>query len=227
MSVVRLVTVEGMEGQEPPLLLLAQLREIDPTAELICFGVWVEEINETPVLDPDGRGYTMRPERERRHPPMRRWRLGTIRRTDERQRKGEAMLAAEERRAIPNPRNVLLGRLALQGFAQVEEYLGNDPFGPMLVNPGPDEYRTTIVEDFRARDNAWRSERGEQVFEGRLAAASDEVQQIEKAALMREYLATDARDHYRREMRGRVMAGPAGVTGGRGSTLILPPGYGG
>lgn len=226
MSVARLIHVESMEGREPPLLLLAQLRDIDPTAELVYFGVWVDEVNETPVPDADGRGITMRPEREQRHAPMQRWRLGTIRRTDERQRRGQAILAMEGRRAVTNPRNVLLGKLLLQGFAQIEEYLGNDPFGVMLVNPGVDEYYTTIVDDFRARDAAWRSERGEQVFEERLAASSDDARQAEGAATMKQYLATDARDHFRREMRGRVMSGAAGVTGGRGK-LILPPGLGG
>jgi len=219
-SYQRLVQIESMEGRDAPLLLMAALRDIDPTVELIYFGRWVESVNEMPVVDEHG-GTVMRPEREIRYRVSGRWRLGAVRRTDERQRRGEAILAMEERRSIPNPRNVLLGKLLLQGFAQIEEYIGPDPSGLMLVNPGPDEYETTILEDFRARDAHWRRGEGDQVVEERLVAASDEERRRVAAANFNQYLATDGRAHYRREMRGRLLVGPGGSSGGRGK-LILP-----
>lgn len=199
--VQRLVQHQNPEAVETPLLLLAALREIDDTVELVYFG-------------------------------ESRWRLGAVRRTDERQRRGQLILAQQESldEVKRNPRNIWLGQLLLQGFAQIEEYIGRDPAGVVLVNPGPQEYRCTILEDFRERDAAWRRDQGETVFQERLTAASSEERQRVADLNFKQYLATDGREHYRREMRNRVSFGAGGVTRAdevfAGHGLILPPGFG-
>ncbi len=222
----RLVHVESIQGQEPPLLLLADLRMIDPSIELVCFGEYVDLRNEAPTMADDGKEMVMRAENPA--PPRKswRWRLGSVRQTDERTKRGEAILKFEESRDAHrrNPRNILLGKLLLQGFSQIEEYIGPDPSGVMLVNPGPDEYHTTILEDFRQRDAAWRRDQGKEVVEARLAAGSDEQRQKRAETTIKEYLANDGRAHYRRVMREAITMGPSGSTG-VGRDLILPPGY--
>ncbi|MGH3428482.1 MAG: hypothetical protein ACRDQZ_13095 [Mycobacteriales bacterium] len=221
MTVERLVHVESIEGQEPPLLLLADLREIDPRIELVYFGEYVDLRNETPV--PDGCDMAMRAENPA--PPRRsgRWRSGSVRPNQERAKRGEAILQFEERRDHPNMRNVLLARLLLQGFSQIEEYVGPDVAGVMLVNPGPDEYETTIVNDLRERDANWRRDQGKEVFEERLVAGSAEERTRVNDIKIRDYLANDGRAHYRRVMRGRTVLASADVSHHRSAGgLILP-----
>lgn len=225
MHTERLVHVEAIEGREPPLLLLTDLRMIDPTIELVYFGEYVDLRNETPVQDSDGR-MVMRAEDQSAPRRQGRWRLGSVRPNQERAKRGEAILKFEETRDPHrrNMRNVLLGRLLLQGFSQIEEYIGPDPLGEMLVSPGPDEYRTTILEDFRQRDAAWRRDQGDKIVEQRLIAGSAEERQRQNELLLKDYLANDGREHYRRVVRGRIMSGVGGVTGGSRSAsgLILP-----
>jgi hypothetical protein len=202
----RLVTYELVEGRETPVLLLAQLREIDPRVELVYAG--------------EGR-----------------WWLGGVRPNDYRKERGEIMLKqldyyrSEEPELWRRPsmqRNYLLGRLFIQGFSMIECYVGNDPFGLLAVEDSP-PYDCYMVEDFRARHHAFAEdpEQGEAVVEERLRAAGRENEKENGERLMREWLAQDGRSHYRRSMRGRVMMGAAGMTGGTKSSsgLILPPGY--
>jgi len=132
-----------VEGQQCPPELLAQLRAIDPTAELIHFGGGD-------------------------------WRLGAVNPTDTRTRDGELMLKTMQ-----------------------EE------------------------KDFRARDFAWRKDQGQSVFERRLAVTNGDEARAEHDAQMREFIRTDGRSHYRREIRNRVQFGFGGMTGGSGR-IILP-----
>lgn len=191
--VARLVAHVNPEARETPLLLLAQLREIDPNVELVYAG-----------------GGT--------------WWLGCVRPNEMRRLTGEFILAKEMQRDVPNPRNVMLGHLALEGFARIQAYTcDGDPSCDLVTDA--EGYVCNIVEDFRERDAHWRHDQGKQVFAERMAASTNDAQRREHEALMREYLRTDGRAHYRREIRGRVQFGPGGMTGGSGRTpagLILP-----
>jgi hypothetical protein len=200
MSIARLVRFESPGAVDTPLLLLAELREIDPTVELMYAG--------------DGR-----------------WWLGAVSDNHERRRRAEIMIAQitaleKQRQAA---RTLMLAHLNLQGFALIETYHGRDPRGTMLVNPGPDEYRCTIVEDFRERDAAWRKDQGKAKFTERLLASMKEPERLEGEARMKEYLATDGRDHYRREMRNRITVGGgadyAQAYDASQSVLILPDSF--
>lgn len=182
-----------VEGQECPPELLSRLREIDETAELIHFGGGD-------------------------------WRLGAVNLTDVRTKDGGLMLKTmqdqKDHRAIePDPRNVLLARLVMQGFAQIERYTAT--MG--ISNTVTDSEGTpcTVLEDFRARDHAWRKDQGESVFQKRLIATTGEADRAAHDEEMREFIRTDGRSHYRREIRNRVQFGASGMTGG-GGRIILP-----
>lgn len=195
----RLVTHTNPEARPTPLILLAALRDIDPTAELVYAG---ERI----------------------------WWLGSVRPNEVRARKGQFILDQmlslddhlHERPTIA--RNIMLGRLAIQGFALIEAYHGNDPSGAVVVAPGTQyEYTCNMVEDFRERDFHWRRDQGEAEAQRKLDIALGK--EIEAAAQdqFNQYLAADGRDHYRREVRNRVTIGYGGTTGGGGHPLILTP----
>lgn len=189
------VRTRPVEGREPPRLLVAALQAIDPSVTLFYVGDGV-------------------------------WWLGSVQPNEYRRADGEMILANESRRDVPNTRNVLLGLLSQEGFARIEAYHGLDPEGLVTVNPGLDnEYTCTILEDFRERDYNWRVERkeGERVVKERMAAAEGEPERLEAEAQMQQWLRTDGRAHWRREMRDRKSFGYAGVTGGTGSGLIISP----
>jgi hypothetical protein len=195
MTVERLVRFEAPEARETPVLLLAQLREIDATAELVYAG--------------EGR-----------------WWLGAVSANEERRKRAEMMMAQIERLEVAQraARTLMLCHLNLQGFALIEAYHGRDPMGTVLVNPGPDEYHCTIVEDFRERDANFRRDQGRGVFTTRLEASMKEPERREAEARMKEYLATDGREHYARHMRNRVQVGGDGAAAyAAKSSLILPP----
>jgi hypothetical protein len=186
----RLVTFENAEARPTPLVLLGELRRIDETVELVYPG--------------DGR-----------------WWLGAVRLTDSRVKRGENILAFEATRDHPNRRNIFLGKLAIQGFALIATYHGADPAGVVTVDPGDKyEYQTTILEDFRERDAAWRRDGGERAFDAKLQRTLGTARTAEREAEMQAYTASDGRDHYRREVRNRVTFGPGGMTGGPGRILI-------
>lgn len=177
-----------VEGQQCPPELLAQLREIDSSVELIHFGGGD-------------------------------WRLGAVNPTDVRTQDGEHMLKQLATLDTPNPKNVILARLVIQGFAQIEAYTAT--MG--ISNTVTDSEGTpcTVLEDFRQRDAAWRKDQGQSVFEHRLAVTNDEIERAEHDAQLREFVRTDGRSHYRREIRNRVQFGAFGMTGGSGR-IILP-----
>lgn len=182
MNAIRLVRFSNVEGRTTPPALLLQLREIDPTAELVYVG-------------------------------EKQWWLGAVRSNDERRKAGEHVLAFESRRTNPNPRNVMLGKLLLQGFARIQAY--HCAGDPALTVTDADGDICSIVEDFRARDKAWRVDQGKASFKERMAHSSGELKKKAADAEFRDYLRNDGRSKYRREMRDRVMFGPAGMTGGR------------
>lgn len=195
----RLVTHLAPEAKETPILLLGMLRDIDPKVELVYAG--------------EGR-----------------WWLGGVNDNSERRERAEVMMAQleiAERTDLASdgvklsPRTVMLAKLNLQGFALIETYHGNDPSGVVTVNPGVDEYQTTILDDFRWRDAEWRKDQGESHVAGRLYDTSGEAERIEREALGREYLANDGRDQYRRLVRGRFQFGHGGMAGGS-RALIIP-----
>lgn len=199
MSVTRLVSHENPEARATPLLLLAALRDIDPTTELVYFG-----------------------ERDWRVGAVRN---GEAR--DFRAKKGDQMLDALDRaRAIghkPSPKSFMLAHLLKQGFAQVAQYEDHgDPSGVVTCKTGDhdSDYETTILEDFRQRDWWYRKDQGEAKLLEAAALSAGDPQQIEANAKMTDYLHTDGRDHYARTMRGRIQSGVGGVTG---SKIHLPP----
>lgn len=182
MTVRRLVQITAVEGREPPPDLLARLREIDSTAELVYAGEGV-------------------------------WWLGAILLTPERVRDGALILYNEGLRgADANPRNVLLGKLAQQGFALVESYteLAGDPAGAVADSNGN---VTGIVIDFSERDFAMRHD-PEGAFRRRLDASALDADRAESTARMTDWLRTDGRAHYQREIRNRMVFGYGGASGG-------------
>lgn len=175
----------------PPAALIEALRRIDPNVELFYVG---EDM----------------------------WWLGAVSRNSVRAERGQRILEFESQRAVPNPRNVFLGLLAQEGFARIEAYHGTDPSGTVVVNPGADnEYRTTILEDFRERDFNWRKDQGKAKVQERMEESLGEPERREAAALTEQYLATDGRAHFRREMKNRKVFGYAGETGGGGHIITL------
>jgi hypothetical protein len=188
----RLVTHQNPEARPTPLLLLGELRDIDPTVELVYAG-------------------------------ERRWWLGAVSDNSERRERAERMMKQIEalERWQQSARTVMLCKLNLQGFALIETYIGNDPSGVVTVNPGPDEYQTTILEDFRWRDANWRRDQGSEHVKARMLDTMGEAQRVESEAKMKEYLANDGRDQYRRIVQGRTSFGFGGMTGGD-RALIIP-----
>ncbi len=187
-----------VEDKAAPPQLLMQLREIDPTVELVHFGGGD-------------------------------WRLGAVLLTDERVASGEAILGQLLKQPVAqrNIKAVVLGMLSIQGFAQIEKYFTStgDVSGPVYVEgglDGKDGYFCTVLEDFRARDHAFRKDQGEANFATRLGLTSNEAARAENEKQTQEWLRTDGRDHYRREVRNRKSFGfGGGETGGTGK-IVLP-----
>lgn len=179
------------------MLLLGALRDIDPTVELVYAGTGI-------------------------------WWLGAVADYVERKQMAEHMMADIERlqKWQQAPRTVMLCKLNLQGFALIEAYHGPDPSGDVIVNPGPEEYHTTILEDFRERDENFKRDHGRRVMETRLDDTIKGPQRREAEAKMKEYLYTDGRDRYRREFRNRVTVGADGAQehAARESGLLWTPG---
>lgn len=147
------------------------------------------------------------------------WWLGCVLLTEQRVKDGANILYNEEKRDFPNPRNVLLGKLAQQGFARIQAYteIGGGPDGPVHDE---EKTATSIVEDFRARDWAWKND-PETAFKRRLAASDLNSERVEKEGQLLEWLRTDGRAMYRREIRHRVSFGPGGVTSGGAEKITV------
>lgn len=193
MSVARLVAHENPEGRATPILLLADLRSIDPTVELVYFGSRDWRLG---AVRPDG------PARE------------------ERAKRGERMLAelsnAKGMGYKVSPKSFMLGHLLKQGFAQIAQYFDFGDVSGTVKDAWDNE--TTIIHDFRERDAHWRRDQGESVVRQAAAEASTNKPADERA--LSHYLATEGRAHYRREVRGRFQFGYGGMTGGTGQKLV-------
>lgn len=193
----RLVNHDNPEARATPLILLATLRDIDPTVELCYAGNRI-------------------------------WWLGSVRPNEVRARKGQFILDQmnqldrhlHERPSIA--RNIMLAKLAIQGFALIEAYFDHgDPSGRVTVAEGtPTAYDCNMVEDFRERDFAWRRDQGEEAAQRKIDIALGKEIEAEAQEQFNQYLAADGRDHYRREVRNRVTIGYGGTTGGGGHPLI-------
>jgi hypothetical protein len=186
----RLVQHSSPDGRETPLLLLGALREIDPTVELAHFG---------------GRD----------------WRLGSVKSGQSlawRAEKAAQMIDSLDRAKAAghriNYKNYLLANLLRQGFAMIAQYFDfGDPSGTVQDSDGN---HTTIVEDFRERDFHYRRDQGEAVVREATAEAGGRSRDRESDRKFADYMHADGRDHYNREMRGRVQFGVGGMTGGSG-----------
>ena len=197
----RLVQFENAEARPTPLLLLAELRTIDPRAELVYVGGGD-------------------------------WWLGAINPNDERTRKGQLILQQMDAldgviREKPSiRRNIMLGRLLVQGFARIAVYHAvGEPSGTVTVLHGtPDAYETTMYRDFEERDTVYRhEEKRRQAFEHAQAEVNGVARKEAGDAVLRQYILNDGREHWHREIRNRVSFGYGGMTGGQGhSGLILP-----
>lgn len=188
--VPRLVVHENPEGRTTPLLLLASLRELDSTVELVYFGA-------------------------------RDWRLGAVRPTPLRLRAGAAILQNEEARSPRerNPKNLLLGALYKQGFAQIAKYTevaGGDISGTVITET---EEHTTVFAHFERIQHAWNADQGEQEVRAAVEANSPNARKQSSKKQFNDYMATEGRAHYARETKGRVTFGHGGMTG-QGSALL-------
>lgn len=194
----RLVDHINPEGRPTPLLLLASLRDIDPTAELVYVG--------------EGQ-----------------WWLGSVRPNEPRAAKGRVILQQMEalqaqQRAIPSiVRNIMLGKLMVQGFARIMAYdCSGDVAGEVIVGKGTDwQYRTTVLADFAERDRNFRETQGENVRQQQFDDLLGVNKKKKSDAEFQHFMETDGRAHYRREVKNRVTFGRGGMTGGAGR-LIIP-----
>jgi hypothetical protein len=178
----RLLFFDEAPPLETPLVLLAMLREIDSTVELVHFG------ESQPIWAP---GRTLQD-----------WRLGSVRMSDERQKTGRVILEAESRRMVKNMRNVLLGRLALQGFAQIAQYYCTGTPGQAPCYDEEGQPISSILEDFQARDDAWRRDQGASEFARKLALSCGDAEREEGNRILSDMLHTDGRAEFRRTQRG-------------------------
>lgn len=181
----RLVTFDNAESRPTPLTLLAMLREIDRTAELVYVGErqwWLGAVSANEERAKKGRLIL------------------------------DQMYALDrvhhERPTIA--RNIMLGKLLQQGFARIEAYHDHgDPAGRVTVGEGTeDAYDTTIVEDFRQRDFHWRKDQGASMMDPLLhELATGEQKRAESERRVHDYMVNDGRDHYHRIIRNRVSVG--------------------
>lgn len=177
------------EGRYAPPLLLAALKSIDARAELFHAGG----------------GH---------------WWLGVVAPNVHREQQGRVILKFEdERGATANPRNILLGKLLVEGFARINGY--EAPADPSETVLAYDGYYCSILEDFRERDFWWNKDGGKEIVTGKLDESANGPAKREAEATMLEYTITDGRAHYRREVKNRVQFGHGGMTGGAGRIITL------
>lgn len=198
----RLVQHTNPEARETPMLLLADLRQIDPTMEIVYVGErmwWVGRVEPNEVREERGR-----------------FMLSQLDALDEH---------LKDRPSIA--RSIIYGKLLIQGFARIEMYFDcGDPSGEVEVEwfngHKPERYRTTILADIKERYAAFERDGGEAAFARRLRETDGSIEKEQSDANFREYLVNDGLAHYRREVRNRVTFGFGGQTGGAGRTLVTP-----
>jgi hypothetical protein len=198
----RLVEHQNPEGRETPMLLLADLRQIDATMEIVYAGErvwWVGRVTRNDVREERGRLM-----------------LGQLEALDD---------YLKDRPSVA--RSILYGKLLIQGFARIEMYTDcGDPSWTVQVewfNGHRSEwYHTTILDDIRERCQAFERDGGEAAFQRRLRETDGTATKEASDANIKEYLVNDGLAHYRREVRNRVTFGYGGMTGGAGRTLVTP-----
>lgn len=196
----RLVNHSNPEGRETPLLLLAELRAIDETMEIVYVGErmwWIGRVVPTDLRR--DRGLLM---------------LSQL----------DALDGVHKDRPSVQ-RSIAYAKLLVQGFARIEIYHDcGDPSGEVEVEYfegiKPLRYRTTILADIKERCAAFERDGGEAAFARRLAETDGTNKKAESDASLREYLVNDGLAHYRREVRNRVQFGHGGMTGGAGKLLV-------
>ena len=132
------------------------------------------------------------------------WWVGAVRPNAARRRIGDTILAEEAKRDVPNPHNVLLGRLAQQGFAFICRYRSPDGLASAVSEDGE---RVSIVEDIRARHHAFHVDReqGERVFRSRL----DHHQKVvEESRGRQQDRLLEGRDVFRSTLRRKLISIP-------------------
>jgi hypothetical protein len=150
------------------------------------------------------------------------WWLGVVAPNDNRTEQGKVILKFENERDHPNPRNVMLGRLLMKGFARINGYTTGEGFGAVDGNvKAYDGYVCSILEDFRERDYWWNKDGGKAKVAERIDASAGGPQRREAEALMADYTINDGRSHYRREIENRVQFGHGGMAGGAGHIITL------
>lgn len=137
-----------------------------------------------------------------------RWWLGSVSDNEYRRDIGRFIKKVEQGRDHPNPWNLILADLTLQGFAKIEEYqpIAGDPAGPCKDSQG---HTCTIVEDFRERDFAWRKDQGKAAFWDKFVG-QEERARAEQVRIMRDKMLTDGRAEWRRVRRSSVTVGYTG-----------------
>lgn len=133
------------------------------------------------------------------------WWLGSVNPNIYRYEAGEKILANESRRMKPNPMNVILGRLSLQGFARIQAYhCAGDPSVEPCID-GDGNFVPSLLEDFKERHFNWLKDQGAAVFAERSRITSGEEKAHELEALLRDKLMTDGRAEFRRVSTGRII----------------------
>jgi len=134
------------------------------------------------------------------------WWVGSVRPNAHRRRIGEIILAAEERRSPANQHNVLLGRLALQGFAFICRYRAEGGLETDTV-VSEDGAHVSLVQDIRDRHNAAieDAERGEEVFRLRL---NHHQRQVEANRARHQDLLVEGVDAFRSTLRPKLISIP-------------------
>ena len=133
------------------------------------------------------------------------WWLGSVSRNEIRREMGERILANEARRAAPNPMNVILGKLTIEGFARIQSYScnGNPETDSAIDADG--NFVPSILADFRERHFNWTKDQGAEIVKRRAAISAGQDKAETAEALLRDKLLTDGRAEFRRVNTGRII----------------------
>lgn len=161
--------------RETPADLVARLREIDPTTELLSAGDdqwWLGSVTADPSY------------------------------TAVRRQTGERLLRIEGARVNANPRNVLLARLLTEGWVRIALYrCAGDPSQEPVRDEDGDE--VNLVADFAARDWLYRHGVAASIVAAKLRHNTGEAGIEAAHARIDDDVLSDARAEYRNAVRGR------------------------
>lgn len=201
----RLVEHTNPEGVATPLLLLADLRGIDPLIELVYVGDqlwWIGRVSPNDVQRDKG--------------------LVVLQQLDLAERENP-----EYARTLSFGRNRMLGQLVLQGFSRILQVRApGDVSGTVFVewvdpasNGQVSEYETTIFREIRERYWHFNADGGKAIVEQRMALTDPETLRRFQKEQIDNYLKNEGLSLYRREFRNRVQVGYGGTTGVRGDEI--------